>query len=398
MAKKVLQFFPHKLLARKGGPYTYLYNLKQQITPNDGVEINFLSDLIKFDEDRPFDPTPSATREVMKNFIPKKWINDRRVRKYLSKEKTDLVGKLKSVDLHQYDVIHFHEAIDLWRCSHSLKDYEGKILFTSHSPIPYHLEMLEEAFHFSRNDISAATYKSLEEIDQSAFATANELVFPCHEALDGYYEWDKFQDLIRNKPTHSLLTGSAQATAATTKQEIFRRYAIPPGSFVISFTARHSAVKGYDLIESAGRSLLAQHKDIFFLVAGKPAGNEKLQHPQWVQTGWTDDPFSIINAADIHLVPNRQTYFDLNVLEAMSLAKTIVLTETGGNRFLKHNIASHGLMFCRPNADDLVMSIQECYHRRKELADWGDENKAAFDSRFTAKLFHRNYLQLYKSL
>src|SRR5439155_13376320 len=115
--------------------------------------------------------------------------------------------------------------------------------------------------------------------------------------------------------------------------------------------------------------------------------------------GWTDDPAGLINASDVNIVPNRETYFDLNIIEAMSFAKSIILTETGGNRFLKKNTNSGGLFFIESaNADELAEKIEHCYQLKEQLATMGEENKIAYQQYFTAELFYKHYIELYKNL
>ena len=45
--------------------------------------------------------------------------------------------------------------------------------------------------------------------------------------------------------------------------------------------------------------LLNKHDNIYILVAGKEEPMKGLAHPHWIEVGWTNDPYSLINACDI---------------------------------------------------------------------------------------------------
>jgi glycosyltransferase involved in cell wall biosynthesis len=400
MAKKILEFFPHQLAARKGGAYTYLYNLKKEITGKQEIEIVFLSDLVDFKETPSADKKKSSVKKVIKSFFPSKLLNGRRISKHLDNIKKAIDNDIEAIQFNDFDIIHFHEAVDLWRYEHLLENFNGKILFTPHSPIPYHLELLEEVFGLTKSGVSENTYSRLEKIDQKAFSMAQQIVLPCIEALDGYYSsWPIIESMIKNKQVHYVITGCPIVKPKKTKEEILKIHQIPQDSFIISFTGRHSLIKGYDELEKAAREIFESHPDIYFLVAGNTTGIEHLHHKNWIETGWTDDPAGLINASDVNVVANRETYFDLNILEAMSLARPIILTEAGGNRFLKMKINSAGLFFIgSADANKLAEKIEYCYQQKEQLASMGAENRIAYEQNFTAALFYKRYIELYKNL
>ena len=60
-----------------------------------------------------------------------------------------------------------------------------------------------------------------------------------------------------------------------------------------------------------------------------------MRDERWIEVGWTDEPHSLTNASDCLVVPNRQTYFDLVILEGLSLGIPIVTSMTGGNKYFK---------------------------------------------------------------
>jgi glycosyltransferase involved in cell wall biosynthesis len=45
--------------------------------------------------------------------------------------------------------------------------------------------------------------------------------------------------------------------------------------------------------------------------------------------------FSVFFASDLIVAPNRDTYFDIGIIQALSLDKPILTTDTGGNSWFK---------------------------------------------------------------
>ena len=63
--------------------------------------------------------------------------------------------------------------------------------------------------------------------------------------------------------------------------------------------------------------------------------DEGLKTDHWIEVGWTNDPHSLIAASDVFVLPNHETYFDLILLEVLSLGVPVVMSRTGGNKFFE---------------------------------------------------------------
>ena len=114
------------------------------------------------------------------------------------------------------------------------------------------------------------------------------------------------------------------------RAEIRAGLGISDERFVISFVGRHNRVKGYDrLIEVFGKL-----KNVTVICCGKEGLISAPVSKNWIEIGWTDDPFSYVNASDLFILPNRETYFDLALLETLSFGKVSLLSETGGNKLV----------------------------------------------------------------
>ncbi len=98
------------------------------------------------------------------------------------------------------------------------------------------------------------------------------------------------------------------------------------------------------------------YKNIYFIIAGKEFPIKGLEDPHWIEIGWTNDPGSLISASDVFVVPNRKAYFDLAILEALSLGSIIITSNTGGSSEIIKT--TPGVIGFEPeNLDDLIKNI-----------------------------------------
>ena len=95
-----------------------------------------------------------------------------------------------------------------------------------------------------------------------------------------------------------------------------------------------------------------------------------LKNQHWIEIGWTNNPYSIIEASDLFILPNRETFFDLILLEVLSLGKNVLISWCGGNKkFADFN--SEGILFFH-NVDEALKQIKYLYTKdRKERIRMG---------------------------
>lgn len=133
--------------------------------------------------------------------------------------------------------------------------------------------------------------------------------------------------------------------------------------------------------------------NIYFLIGGKEESINGVDHDRWIEVGWTEDLYSLIAAADIFLLPNRETYFDFVLLEVLSLGVPVVLTNVGGNNYFK-KYNKIGLKYFSTIDEGVSaihvfknMSVQDREQAGKELAD-------LCVSVFSVQEFARRYIQI----
>lgn len=378
---KALIFFPKNRLKPQGGPAGYLYNLYSEISKvNDNFYL--LPDEADITENK-------KLREIMPGRIK----DLRRLHFMLTLPKR---SKKVNINLNEYDIIHFHSTEEMYYAREALKDFKGKTVLTSHTPCVMYKELLstlnpKDAERFSKQ------LQKLEIIDLYAFKKADYIIFPCREAEEPYYHtWEKYKKVAKHKKYRYLPTGIHPCKVRVSRDEYRKNLNIPKDAFVISYVGRHTEIKGYADLKEIGK-LVLKDPNVYVLVGGREAPIKGLNHDRWIEVGWTDDPHSLIGASDVFLLPNRETYFDLVLLEVISLGTPVILSETGGNKYF-HKYECNGLIYYN--------TVNEAAERLREFIK-NDPNRDGrlsrelvelFNNDFTVKIFAEKYIRLIESL
>lgn len=335
--KKVLIWNTYELKPT-GGPAGYLYNIQQYSKKNKIESIVFLSDIIDIkvlQEGKYKIFFFKVFKKIYESFQNNSSLG---VLNFIKKVKSKKEYQKIDVDINDFDFIHFHTSYEFTKYIGYLQEnnFNGKTILTTHTPKPTYLEIIEDWNRLKVNNISDTTLNKLKEIDNFAFNEADILLFPDKTALEPYKVWDNFTKIETKKNWRFIPTGINLVNFKEHKESILEKYNIPAGSFIISYVGRHNETKGFDLLKEFGTIILNKFNNVFFLIGGNEKPIQGISHERWIEVGWTDDPFSIINACDVFVLPNKETYFDLILLEVMCLDKPVLLSNTGGNRYFNN--------------------------------------------------------------
>jgi glycosyltransferase involved in cell wall biosynthesis len=395
--KRVLIYLHEDELAPVGGPKGYNFNLLQGLkklglieTP-DTVCFCFLQGK----------SVAVGINDKIKNMRNKKLQLAAKAAKSIYKKGKMMYGHkhMAEVDLTEYDAVHFHLTMDLYWAKDSLKNYKGKVLLTSHTPTTPAKEIYSLLTDFEKKYMKWF-YRKLPEIDEFAFNRADYIIFPCLEAEEPYYhEWSDYAKIHeRNKEKYWYLpTGTGEKDALFSKKEIREKYGIPQDAFVISYVGRHNEIKGYSTLKIIGSEILDKYKNVYFLIAGKEGPVSRLENERWIEVGWTNDPGSVIQAADLFILPNKETYFDLIMLEVLSLGQLILATKTGGNKYFTQFHAKGISLYY--GVEEAVTEIQKFMKMTDdERAVLRKENRSIYLGNFTNTAFAQNYSATIKKI
>ncbi len=329
---KVLVYLEEEKLTPKGGPLSvgYYYHEEMMRRGENTLDFNHV--------DNAYENFHAKGRSLTQK-LPK-WLNNvhRTIRHIINRRKF-LSGKQFAADrdFSDYDIIHFHEAKDLYLERKNLDNFKGIVLYQSHSPLPWGQEQCKDISRLYFLCIPKMLEK-YEAIDRYCFERADYIIFPCEEAEEPYSDnWPFFK---RYKAVHQekfkyVLTGIMPSFAKKTREEVLGQYGIPNDGFVISYVGRHNTVKGYDILKHIASQYFSKDINAWVISAGLEAPFTRLDHPRWKEIGFTDDPHSLISASDVFVLPNRVTYFDIVMLEILSLGKIVIASRTGGNKYFE---------------------------------------------------------------
>lgn len=380
---KILIHFPVDRIAPKGGPAGYLYNLRLGLEEIGAEGFDFL-------------PPVGATYEqnkTLQKLVPNRIKDLRRLHNLLVLLTKDAPT---AVDYSRYKALHFHSTEDLYLHRKALESYRGKVVLTSHSPCAYHKELISR-LNPKDAQRKAEALASLELIDEYAFNRADYVIFPCGEAEEPYFNtWDKYAEIRSTATLRYVPTGIVPANAKTNRCEVRQRYGIPADAFVACYAGRHNQIKGYDILEAAAKGLLADEK-IWFLVAGREGPLYGLDHSRWIEAGWTDDPHSLMAASDVFILPNRETFFDLIMLEVLSLGQVVIASRTGGNKYFERFGSDGILLYDKPSdMKNMVRRVKAATSAQREYM--GAANRGIYRSEFTVGVFARRYKEIMKEI
>lgn len=387
---KALIYLEESKLLPKGGPYAVGYYISRELTKRGVDTIDFIKD--DCNTEHQFKNINSAFAKSLQKIV-------RIIRRYKRFHKIFNGGGYAKVDLNKYDVVHFHKTIDMLECKKSLDNYKGIVVLTSHSPVPLSKEFYDEYLLPFERKYLKSFYKQLIKIDEYAFLRADYIHFPCEEAEEPYLNnWIDYRKIKENKKHQYkyIPTGIPSVKEKRTRLEVRNELNIPNNDFCISYVGRHNIVKGYDNLKIIGRKLL-KSQNVWVVVAGREEPLKRLPHDHWIEIGWTNDAHSYISQSDVFVLPNKETYFDIVMLEVLSLGKIVVASRTGGNRFFE-KFKNTGIFLYNTveEAVDIIQKIKSLTPRERD--NLGMLNRQLYENNFTDVVFVDRYYNFINEL
>ncbi len=396
--KRVLIWDISFRLANIGGPSGYLYNIHEYLRVNPCGQIVFLSDLLTDDSGKKLLEGQASFRQRMTERIKNSKLlfrlNDMLYTLWKEYHVCN-VSLPSSVQLDEYDYVHFHQANDVRRYATLFRDTHCKTILTTHCPCPRTDEILANKPWYYR--LFAHWIRKQE---RECYRQADYLMFPCKEAREPYEKDAKIRSLFHSIEHKFFYCPTAILDTQIDKSSMQKMSSlgIPEDAFVITYFGRHSRIKGYDILKSIGQELLPKYTHLYFVCAGK-GEISPIKHPRWIELGFINNTNELLPQSDLYLLPNRETYFDLIVLEVLRAGVPLVLAENGGNRYFKTLPLSerYGITFFDIDAIELLCQIVEEKIQQKELSpnkynEQGAANRHLWQHYFTLPTYIDNYI------
>ena len=304
--------------------------------------------------------------------------------------------------IYEFDSIHFHSSIDIHKSRKLLTNYKGTVLLTSHCPQPFTNELLEKIplYKCVKSILSSILYRT----EISSWNLSHYIMFPVPEALEPYKKHERFKKYIESHENKFVYCPSAILSEPTFKNiSIREKLNISQNAFLICYIGRHNQVKGYDELKKFGELVLNKYNDIYFVIGGKEEPIRSLKHDRWIELGWIDFGNDILRDADLFVLPNAETYFDLITLEVLRIGTPILMSRTGGNKFFEAYSADcdSGIkLYEYGNLDDEMNTFYYFYEgiKKGKKEKMREQNNNIFRSSFTVKEFVDRYIQLLNTI
>ena len=281
-----------------GGAGGYLYNLKKGIDNGEVVGVDVYSRNVS--QDRSSEASPRALKMlyILIGRLLKALFN----RKYFSEEETSY--------LSSHDYIVFHDLF-MAIAAYRVKGL-GKVGIMIHSPKDPALELVDKYSSF-RGSLKAV----MSFAENIAVRGAGFIVLPCASAIDGYSSG------LKSKLQKKKLVEVASGVNAL---EFGKRDLFDSSAVNVLFLGRYNKDKGYDLYNDIAEACSAGGVKFYSAGGGNIASSEAVSN-----LGWRKDVADLLSSADVLVVPNRVAYYDLVILEALSVGTTVITTEVGGS-------------------------------------------------------------------
>lgn len=385
-SSKVLVFIEEKELLPAGGPAAvcYYYDLERKkrnenffsFLPNENGSVS----------------SYEAANHVRSKSLFSRFCNDLHIWLKYNLILGFYQSYVKAVDINSYSIIHFHDTMSLYRHRNQLKTYNGLIILQSHTPQP----MAEELFNIIPKHIRfwiPFLKTRLEKVDRYAFNRADYIIFPCPEAEEPYLNrWPYFGTIKIRKSScfRYVLTGIPNCSPKRPRNAIFDELKLPRSSFIVSYVGRHNEIKGYGDLKIIGKKFLEDNPDSWMICAGTEGPIRRLDNNNWLEIGWTNDAHSYISASDVFILPNKETYFDIVMLEVLSLGKIVIASRTGGNKYFEK--AGCKGVFLYSSIDEAVSLLNEVKKKTEEERKLlGEQNMRFFLEHNTVSSMYEQY-------
>ncbi|MFD1731413.1 glycosyltransferase family 4 protein [Deinococcus malanensis] len=228
-----------------------------------------------------------------------------------------------------------------------------------------------------------------EEID--LYEKLDGIVAPSKYALEGYFDGNspvraRLDHLLINK-FHSVVTGVNLKAAS--RQENYRTHINPFGKkYIVGYFGRFNEQKGFDRYLKLVKAL-EKETNIQFVCAG--AGGIEVGSDNYKNLnnlGWiADDIAEYMASVDLIVAPNRVCYFDLAILESLSLGTPVVASAVGGNKYFSR--FAEGVYLFESDVDlaETVLATLSNLPARAVVQTMYNEN-------FSTERFYDNHQQL----
>lgn len=167
--------------------------------------------------------------------------------------------------------------------------------------------------------------------------------------------------------------------------------------------SRLETEKGFAVLIEAMAAVCRAQPDVLCLIAGEGQLRDALQaqierenlEENVRLVGFQDDIASLMNAADVFVLPSLNEPFGLSLIEAMALGKPVVATRAGGPlEIVEENVS--GYLIAPASPHELAVAVIGLLCDANKREKMGKAARARYESCFTANRMAREIVAVYE--
>jgi glycosyltransferase involved in cell wall biosynthesis len=204
------------------------------------------------------------------------------------------------------------------------------------------------------------------------------------------------REAFQNLAFHEIPSGVALLPVARSVSEV--KAGLPvKGARLVGYLGRYHAHKGFDIFLDLARAAHEHYGGRFAFVSAGVGWITPDPISNYADLGWVKaDLGGLVNALDLVVAPNRYSFFDLAMLEAMSLAKPLVTSAHGGNRWIAGT--SDGVVLVDRDDPLAYLDVLARIDREGSYDQLGRANARAFATHFTLEAFVERHVAFTRRL
>ena len=189
------------------------------------------------------------------------------------------------------------------------------------------------------------------------------------------------------------------------KSAVREKYGISDRNVVVGIVARLESVKNHAMFLEAAKVVATICPEAVFMVVGDGSMRESLEEKarqdgirdKVIFTGYLNDVSDVMNIIDIHVLTSDREALSISLIEAMSIGKPVVATDSGGpGEFISNGV--NGILVGVNDTVNLTMGIVRLIQRPDIRTKLGNEGLKTVETKFMSVSMAKKIEGIYAEL
>lgn len=189
------------------------------------------------------------------------------------------------------------------------------------------------------------------------------------------------------------------------KSKVREKYNIPQNCITVGIVARLEPVKNHFVFLEAAKAAAAVCHNAVFVIVGTGSMENALREfakkngidDRVIFTGYINDVNDIMNVIDLHVLTSEREALSISLIEAMSISKPVIATNSGGPAEVVENKVS-GVLVETGDALNLAMGMIRFIQRPDFRKAAGEAGKKIVLEKFLAETMAKKIEEIYNEL